>query len=157
MFPPIPSHFSSHNGTMERSYTTTALPTVKSSFSMHGSLPGMLQSQLPLPPLNSIGNGNSSGGRSGDTQEILTRAAARSDEPSPVVHPDPDSSIVINTNIPTWRRLRSRDFLPHEVISLVEAIFTNRDGVKVICDLRGGDAQAVTDVIHKVYFAIPPP
>lgn len=65
MLPPIPSHFSSHNGTRERSYTTTALPTVKSSFPTHGSSPGMLHSQLPLPPLNSVGNGNSSGGGSG--------------------------------------------------------------------------------------------
>lgn len=65
MLPPIPSHFPSHNGPRERSYTTTALPTVKSSFPAHGSSPGMLQSQLPLPPLNSVGNGNSSGGGSG--------------------------------------------------------------------------------------------
>ena len=65
MLPPIPSHFPSHNGPRERSYTTTALPTVKSSFPTHGSSPGMLQSQLPLPPLNSVGNGNSSGGGSG--------------------------------------------------------------------------------------------
>lgn len=65
MLPPIPSHFPPHNGTRERSYTTTALPTVKSSFPTHGSSPGMLPSQLPLPPLNSVGNGNTSGGGSG--------------------------------------------------------------------------------------------
>lgn len=64
MLPRIPDTFSSH-GTRERSYTTTALPTVKSSFPSHGSSPGILQTQLPLPPLNSVGNGNSSGGGSG--------------------------------------------------------------------------------------------
>ena len=63
MLPPIPSHFPSH--TREQSYTITALPTVKSPFPTHGSSPGMLQSQLPLPPLNSVGNGNSGGGGSG--------------------------------------------------------------------------------------------
>ena len=62
MLPPIPSHFPSHSGPRERSYTTTSLPTVKSSFPTHGSSPGILQAQLPLPPLNSVGNGNSSGG-----------------------------------------------------------------------------------------------
>ena len=65
MLPPIPRDFPPHNGTRERSYTTTALPTVKSAFPTHGSSPGMLQAQLPLPPLNSVGNGNSSGGGSG--------------------------------------------------------------------------------------------
>ncbi|KAF9779895.1 hypothetical protein BJ322DRAFT_1024303 [Thelephora terrestris] len=65
MLPPIPSHFPAHNGTRERSYTTTALPTVKSTFSTHGSSPGLVHPQLPLPPLNSVGNGNSSGGGSG--------------------------------------------------------------------------------------------
>ena len=65
MLPPIPHHFPSHSGARERSYTTTALPTTKSSFPTHGSSPGMLQSQLPLPPLSTVGNGNTSGGGSG--------------------------------------------------------------------------------------------
>ena len=93
----------------------------------------------------------------GYIQEILTRAAARNDEPSPVVHPDLDSSIVVNISVPAWKRLCSYDFPSHEVISLVEAIFTNRDEVKVVCGLRGGDAQTVIDVIHKVCLAILPP
>ena len=93
----------------------------------------------------------------GYIQEILTRVAARNDELSPVVHPDPDSSIVVNISIPTWKRLCSYDFPSHEVISLVEAIFTNRDEVKVVCGLRGRDAQTVIDVIHKVCFAVLPP
>ena len=53
------------------------------------------------------------------------------------------------------KRLTSRTFLPHEVISLIEAIFTSQDEVKAIGYLRGDDAQTFIDVIHMVRIHVP--
>ena len=78
LLPPIPSHFPSDDTTRERSHTTAVLP---SSFPAHGST---LQSQLPLPPLISVGNGsgvphrpsgpNSQSGNSSNYLQTLTSA-----------------------------------------------------------------------------------
>jgi len=53
-------------------------------------------------------------------------------------------------NAPACKRLISKTFFPHEVVSLIEATFTSKDQVKMICDLRGDDAQTFIDVIHEV-------
>jgi hypothetical protein len=55
-----------------------------------------------------------------------------------------------DSDIPAWKRLISRTLLPLEVISLIEAIFTNKDEVKAICDLGGDDAQTFINTIHEV-------
>ena len=57
----------------------------------------------------------------------------------------------------TWKHLCSHTFLPHEAVYLIEGIFTNKDEVKMICDLRGDDAQIFIDVIHKVCLVPLPP
>ena len=51
---------------------------------------------------------------------------------------------------PTWRRLTSYTFPPHEVISLVEEIFGSEDQVRAIHELQGDDAQIFVNVIHEV-------
>jgi hypothetical protein len=70
------------------------------------------------------------------------------------VYPTPNSSIFIDLHAPACRRIIGRSFFPHEVISLIEAIFTSRDEVKMIGYLRGGDAQTFIDVIHGVRSAL---
>ena len=62
----------------------------------------------------------------------------------------PGSSIVTESDTPAWKRLISRSLLPFEVISLIEAVFTSKDEVKMICDLRGDDAQTFINTIHEV-------
>jgi len=62
------------------------------------------------------------------------------------------SSIIVDPDAPACKRLISKAFFPHEVTSLIETIFTSKDQVKMIGDLRGDDAQAFIDVIHKVCF-----
>jgi len=61
-----------------------------------------------------------------------------------------DSPLLSNVDEPVWKRLASRTFLPHEVVSLVEAALVSEDGVKVIGNLCGDDAQNFIDVIHEV-------
>lgn len=55
-----------------------------------------------------------------------------------------------------WKRLISHASLPNEVISLIGEIFTSKDEIKMICDLRGDDAQTFINVIHEVCFAFFP-
>ena len=64
-------------------------------------------------------------------------------------------SIHVGSDGPTCKRLISRTFLPHERISLIEAIFTSQDEVNAINYLRGDDLQAFIDAIHKVRTHIP--
>jgi len=66
------------------------------------------------------------------------------------VYPTPDSSILLDLDAPACKRLTSRAFSPHEVIPLIEAIFTNQNEVKMIGFLRGDEAQTFIDVIHEV-------
>jgi len=69
--------------------------------------------------------------------------------------PTPDSSVLIDLDAPVCRRLISRAFSPHEMISLVEAIFTRQDEVKIVDYLRGDDVQTFIDVIDEVHPHIP--
>jgi len=59
----------------------------------------------------------------------------------------PNSSLLTDVG---GKRLASRAFLPHEVISLIEATLVNQDEVKAIGNLCGDDAQNFIDVIHEV-------
>ena len=61
-----------------------------------------------------------------------------------------DPPLLANVNEPAWKRLASRAFHPHEVISLIEAVLTREGEVKVIGNLCGDDAQNFIDVIHEV-------
>ena len=63
-------------------------------------------------------------------------------------------SIPVGSDGPTCKRLISRTFLPHERISLIEAIFTSQDEINAISRLSGDDIQAFIDAIHKVRFHI---
>ena len=47
-------------------------------------------------------------------------------------------------------RIIGRDFLPHELPSLIKVIFTSEEEIKVIDSLCGSDAQTFVDVIHNV-------
>lgn len=51
---------------------------------------------------------------------------------------------------PACKRLISNTFSSHEVISLVEAVFANKDEVKMVREFRGDAAQAFVDVVHGV-------
>jgi len=52
------------------------------------------------------------------------------------VYPTPDSSILVDLDAPACKRLTSGAFSPHEVIPLIEAIFTNQSEVTMIGYLR---------------------
>ena len=76
-------------------------------------------------------------------------ARTRDDNLTPTVCLTSDSCILVG-NEPGWKRLASRTFLPHEVISLIEATLMSQDEVKTIGNLCGDDAQNFIDVIHEV-------
>ena len=52
--------------------------------------------------------------------------------------------------VPICRRLISRAFSPHQLISLIEEIFTRKEEVNVISGLDRDAAQAFIDVVHEV-------
>jgi hypothetical protein len=64
----------------------------------------------------------------------------------------PNPYIPVDSNVSACKRLTSLSHahLPHEVISLIEAVFKSKDEVKMIGHLRRDDAQTFIDVIHKV-------
>ena len=68
----------------------------------------------------------------------------------------PDSFIPADSDTPAWRCLISRALLPHEVIHLIEAIFSNEDEVKMIFGLSVDDSQSFVNAIHEVRFAFFP-
>jgi hypothetical protein len=65
-------------------------------------------------------------------------------------HTEPGPSISVKSDAPAWKRLISNTLLPHETISLIEEIFTNKEEVNTICDLLGDDAQTFINMIHEV-------
>ena len=75
----------------------------------------------------------------------------------------PGSSNPVSLNVPVCECLINRAFispaffLPHDLISPIEAIFASKDEVKIIHGLRGDDAQTFIDVVHEVRFIIFPP
>lgn len=71
--------------------------------------------------------------------------------PSSINHTAQDPSIPVGSDAPAWKRLINPTLFPHEVISLIEEIFTGgKDKVDMICDLLGDDAQTFINVIHEV-------
>jgi len=77
----------------------------------------------------------------------------RAPRPS-TAYPTPDPSILAGLGASTCRRLISRDYSPHELISLIEDIFTRKDEVKTVGDLGKDAAQAFIDVVHEVCFIV---
>ena len=75
---------------------------------------------------------------------------ARDYQSPQALHPVPGSSILVDFNVPTWKRLCSSAFSLSKVIFLVETIFTSKEEIKVVCNLRGDDAQSFIDATHKV-------
>ena len=66
------------------------------------------------------------------------------------VHPTPNPSIIAELEAPVCERLISRTFSPHELIPLIEEIFTRKDEVNMISCLDKDAAQAFIDVVHEV-------
>ena len=52
--------------------------------------------------------------------------------------------------VPAYRRLIGHAFSAHDVISLIEAIFMDKEEVRMVRDLRGDAAQTFIDVVHEV-------
>ena len=61
-----------------------------------------------------------------------------------------ESSTVVVPEPSACRRLISRAFVPREIISLIEAIFTSEAETDIVGDLRGEDAQTFIDLVHEV-------
>jgi hypothetical protein len=70
--------------------------------------------------------------------------------PPLIGYPTPNSSTLVDSDASACKRLISHAYLPHEAISLIEAVFKSKDEINTIGYLRGDDAQTFIDVIHKV-------
>ena len=64
--------------------------------------------------------------------------------------PVPYPSALVDPDLSACKRLGSRAFLPYEVISLIETMFTSKGEMKMIRDLCGDEAQTFIDVIYEV-------
>jgi hypothetical protein len=73
------------------------------------------------------------------------------------VYPTPTTPSPLDFNGSSCQRLISRDFSQNEVVSLIEAIFTNQGEVKMIGYLPKRDAQTFIDVIDEVRLYTPSP
>ncbi|KAF9779225.1 kinase-like domain-containing protein [Thelephora terrestris] len=81
----------------------------------------------------------------GHTQENQERT-------SPNNEPQPVSQLAVlapGLNAPALGRLISRTFPPHEVISVINEIFTSVDEVKMLRNLCGDIAQTFINVVHE--------
>jgi hypothetical protein len=67
-----------------------------------------------------------------------------------VAYTTSNSTALIVLQPPARRQLLSRNFPPHEIISLIEAIFTSEVEIEVVCDLRGDGAQKLIDTWSSV-------
>jgi hypothetical protein len=67
-----------------------------------------------------------------------------------VDYPTPGPSVLVDSVVSACKRLIIHDYSPHEIISLIEAVFGSRDEINMIGHLRGDDAQTFIDVIHEV-------
>jgi hypothetical protein len=83
-------------------------------------------------------------------QEKTELAGTYNGNPLFVAHTAPGSSVLVESDIPAWKRLLSHALLQREAASLIESIVTSKDELKKICDLPGDDAQTLIDTIHEV-------
>ena len=75
--------------------------------------------------------------------------------PSPILDRTPvdsDSSSCLNFNALACGRLIRRAFAPHELPSLIEAIFSSKDEGDAIRGLLGDDAQTFIDMIDEARY-----
>ena len=139
------------------------------------SVPSLVERYLSLPdspspptqtedsPRNSSGSGRSSGDKASRAvvSSLLAAAGLKPQQTLSLLgHHDqhrleqgtlaPGSFIPADSGTPAWKRLIRYALLPHDVISLIETIFTNEDEVKMIFDLHADDAQPFINAIHKV-------
>jgi len=56
----------------------------------------------------------------------------------------------VDSKLSACRQLISYTFSPHEIVSLIEVIFTSKAEINIIRGLRGEDAQMFIDVVHEV-------
>jgi len=77
----------------------------------------------------------------------------RTSQPSGVCS-TPNSSSLVDLEVPACKRLASRAFSPHELISLIGAAFTRKDELEVIGGLGRNTAQTFIDVVHEVRFTV---
>jgi len=75
------------------------------------------------------------------------KAPIRAPRPS-AAYLTPDPSILAGLEASACRRLLSRDYSPHELISLIQDIF--KDEVKIVGYFGRDTAQAFIDVVHEV-------
>ena len=68
------------------------------------------------------------------------------DSPPLMVHPVPEFGL----DVPACKRLISGALSQQQVIYLIKVIFTSKDEVAMIRDLRGDDAQAFVDTVYEV-------
>lgn len=73
----------------------------------------------------------------------------------PAVYTTSDSSILVDPESSVCRHLISHTFSSHEIIPLIEVIFTSEAEIDVVRDLRGDEAQTFIDVVHGVRPHIP--
>ncbi|KAF9642184.1 kinase-like protein [Thelephora ganbajun] len=66
------------------------------------------------------------------------------------VYPASNPSIPIDLGAPARRRPTNRSLLPGEVIPLIEAITTGKDGVRLTDCLCGDTAQTFVNVVHEI-------
>jgi len=65
------------------------------------------------------------------------------------VDPTPDSSTLVELCTSACKRLTGHS-LPHEALSLIEAVLTSKDEVKVLSSLPGNATQTCIDMIDEV-------
>jgi len=83
----------------------------------------------------------------------LFKTPIRALQPS-TIQPVSDSPILVGPEAPACRRLISLAFTTHEVISLIEAIFADKEEVRMVRGLRGNAAQTFIEVVHGVRLSI---
>jgi hypothetical protein len=124
------------------------------------NLPGVPdhQSSLPDESFKVIESANSVAPIfSGSTAAVPAAESGTSPVPPPVwMMVVPDSLPFLNFDTPACRRLIRHAFAPHELPSLVEAIFSSKDESGIVRCLNGDDAQIFIDVIDEVRSALPP-
>ena len=72
------------------------------------------------------------------------------DTPQLMAHTVPELSGLPGLKVPACKRLINGPLSQTQVISLIKAIFTSKDEVAMIRDLRGDDAQTFVDVVNEV-------
>ena len=90
---------------------------------------------------------------SGDIATSLVAKNGTPSAPSLIFHVTlliPNSVVFLNFNIQVCQRLVERAFGPHELSSLIEAVFSDTDEHIVIRGLDGDSAQKFIDVIDEV-------